>query len=135
MTSVILATATRVLMPLLMVFSVFALFRGHHEPGGGFIGGLVAAAAFALYALANGVEKARALLRVEPRTIIAGGLLCAAASAALSLFLGLPFMTGLWSDMVFPVFGKLGTPLIFDIGVYFVVVGMVLLIVFSLAEE
>jgi L-alanine-DL-glutamate epimerase-like enolase superfamily enzyme len=56
MNSLILRTAARYLLPLLILFSIFLLFRGHNEPGGGFVAGLVAAAAFALYALAADVE-------------------------------------------------------------------------------
>jgi multicomponent Na+:H+ antiporter subunit B len=133
--SVILSTAVRLLLPLLLLFSVFVLFRGHNEPGGGFIGGLVAAAAFALYAIAHGVEQARTRLWVEPRLLIALGLLMALASGLVSLLSGQSFMTGVWTGLELPVLGKLGTPLLFDIGVYCTVVGVTLLIVFSLAEE
>ncbi|HMN02746.1 MAG TPA: MnhB domain-containing protein, partial [Geobacter anodireducens] len=66
MQSLFLATAVRLLLPLLLLFSLFLLLRGHNEPGGGFVGGLVAAAAFALHALAHGVAAARRVLRVEP---------------------------------------------------------------------
>jgi multicomponent Na+:H+ antiporter subunit B len=57
MTSLILKTTARFLMPFLLLFSVFLFLRGHNEPGGGFTGGLVAAAAFALYSIAFGAEK------------------------------------------------------------------------------
>lgn len=135
MTSLILSTATRYLLPLLLLFSIFLLLRGHNEPGGGFAGGLVAAAAFALYAIAHGVAGARRVLYVTPRTLIAGGLLVAVGSGQLSLLAGQSFMTGLWDKRPIPVIGKLGTPLLFDLGVYFVVIGITLLIIFSLAEE
>ncbi len=71
--SLILSTATRYLLPLLLLFSLFLLLRGHNEPGGGFVGGLVAVAAFALYALAAGTQEARSLLRVDTRTLMAVG--------------------------------------------------------------
>ena len=135
MRSLILSTATRYLMPLLLLFSVFLLLRGHNEPGGGFVGGLVAAAAFALFAIAEGVAPARRMLFVHPRTLLGTGLLIAAGAGLLSVGLGLPYMTGLWSSFELPVVGKLGTPLLFDVGVYLVVIGMVLMIVFELAEE
>ena len=64
--SPIFRTAARLLMPLLLLFSVFLLLRGHNEPGGGFVGGLVAAAAFALYAIAFGTRRARQALVVSP---------------------------------------------------------------------
>ncbi len=137
MTSLILRAASLYMQPILLIFSVFLLFAGHNEPGGGFAGGLVAAAAFALYAIAYSVDEARQLLRVAPRTLIGLGLLLAVSSALLSLFAGQPFMTGRWMEFHLPGFGEvsLGTPLLFDIGVYLDVVGVTLLIIFSLAER
>lgn len=133
--SLILLTATRYLVPVLLLFSLFLLIRGHNEPGGGFVGGLVAGAAFALYAIAHTSFKARRLLRVPPRTLIGMGLLIALGSSLISLFYGRPFMTGIWSSIEFPVFGKIGTPSIFDIGVFITVLGVVLQIIFELMEE
>lgn len=137
MISIILRAATRFLMPLQLLFSIFLLIRGHNSPGGGFAGGLVVAAAWTLYALATDVKDARQLLRIEPRTLLALGLLLAATSAALSLLLNKPFMTGQWAVWHLGVLGEvhLGTPIFFDIGVYLVVVGVTLNIIFTLAEE
>ena len=80
MTSSILQTATRVLMPLLLLFAVFLLLRGHNEPGGGFVGGLVVAASFVLYSIAFGVDAARRALLVRPVDAARRGLLVALAS-------------------------------------------------------
>lgn len=135
MSSLILSIATRYLLPLLLLLSLYLLARGHNAPGGGFIGGLVASSAFALYALAHSAEQARRVLRVEPRALIAMGLLIALASACLSLFLGRPFMTSLWIERSIPAVGKLGTPLVFDTGVYLVVVGVSLMIILTLMES
>lgn len=135
MGSLILTRAIRLILPLMLLFSVFILLRGHNEPGGGFIGGLVAAAAYALYGFASDPAEVRASLVVSPRPLIGLGLLLAVGSALLSFFTGQPFMTGLWYENEIPVIGKLGTPLLFDVGVYLVVVGITLLIVFSLQEE
>ncbi|WP_322791567.1 Na+/H+ antiporter subunit B [Bellilinea sp.] len=135
MGSIILYLAARYLMPLLMVFSVFLLIRGHNEIGGGFVGGLVAAAAFILYAIANNVQAARRILRVQPRTLVAAGLLVALLSGLIGWLSGKPFMTGLWLKDPLPVIGKIGTPLMFDVGVYLVVIGVTLLIIFTLAED
>lgn len=134
MTSLILSTAARLLLPLLLLFSVFLLLRGHNEPGGGFVGGLVVAAAFALYALAEGVETARTALRVNTQTIIAAGLLVAGISAVLPLLAGLPALTGLWLENEVPIVGKVGTPLLFDVGVYLTVAGVTLRIILNMAE-
>ncbi len=134
MDSVVLRTATRYLLPLLLLFSIFTLLRGHNEPGGGFVGGLVAATAFALYAIAYGVEAARLLLRVSSRRLIGVGLMIAAVSGVVGWFYGRPFMTARWDTREIGVIGKLGTPLMFDIGVYLVVIGVVLTIIFALIE-
>jgi multicomponent Na+:H+ antiporter subunit B len=119
----------------MLIFSFFLLLRGHNEPGGGFVGGLVAAAAYALYLIANGVEEAKKLLKAEPIKLMSLGLLLAVISAFISVFNGQDFMTGVWAKNEFPVVGKVGTPLLFDLGVYFLVLGIVLKIVFSIAEE
>jgi multicomponent Na+:H+ antiporter subunit B len=135
--SLILCTAARVLQPLMLLFSVFLLLRGHDEPGGGFAGGLAAAAAFALHAIAYDVASARRLLRVEPQTLIASGLLVATAGGAWAMIGGRPFMSGVWTAVEVPGVGAIdvGTPLVFDAGVYLVVVGVALLIILTLAEE
>jgi len=134
MPSLILSTATRYLLPLLLMLSIFLLLRGHNEPGGGFVGGLVAAAALALYAMALGLHSVRQVLGVDPRTLIYFGLATAVVSGLPALFRGEPFMTGLWAARELPVIGKLGTPLLFDIGVYLVVIGITLTIIFTLME-
>jgi len=133
--SLILRTGSRLLLALLLVFSVFELLRGHNEPGGGFVGGLLAAAGFALYMLAFDAAAARRLLRVSPLTVIGGGLLVAAAAGSAAFYAGRPFLTGLWYPHPVPGIGKISTVLLFDIGVYLVVAGTTLLIVFTLAEE
>ncbi len=135
MHSMILSTATRYLLPLMLMLSIFLLLRGHNEPGGGFVGGLVAAAALTLYAMALGLRSARDILGVDPRTLIYVGLLAAAVSGLLALFGGLDFMAGLWSAQALPVIGKLGTPLLFDVGVFLVVIGITLTIIFALMEN
>jgi multicomponent Na+:H+ antiporter subunit B len=137
MRSLVLRTATRYMQPILLLFSVFLLLKGHNEPGGGFAGGLVAASAFALYAIAYSVDEARENLRVAPQTLIGLGLLLALGSGVVAMLLGQPFMTGQWGEVTLPGFGKvaLGTPVLFDVGVYLDVVGVTLLIIFSLAEE
>jgi multicomponent Na+:H+ antiporter subunit B len=137
MTSLILSAATRFLLPLLLLFSIFVLLRGHNEPGGGFVGGLIAAAAFALHAIATDVRRARRTLQADPRTLIAAGLLVALGSGIFGPIAGRPFMSGFWVTLDVPLVEELhiGTPLLFDGGVYLVVLGVTLTIIFSLAEE
>lgn len=135
--SLILRVATRALVPLLLLFSVFMLLRGHNLPGGGFVGGLMAASAFVLYVLAAGVDESRRALRVEPQLLLATGLAFAYGAGILALLLGRPFLTGLWVDLHIPVLGHLhlGSTLLFDIGVMLVVVGTVVLMVFSVEDR
>jgi multicomponent Na+:H+ antiporter subunit B len=128
MNSPVLAAVARLLKPLLLVFSVYVLLRGHNDPGGGFVGGLIAASAFALSTLALGVEAARRALAVPPASLIAVGLLLAAASGAAGLLRGEPYLTSVKR-------GVLSTVLVFDIGVYLAVAGVTLLVVFTLAED
>lgn len=134
--SLVLRTATRLMMPLLLILSVYMLLRGHDKPGGGFIAGLMAASAFALYAVAYGTEAMARLLRFEPHVFIGGGLLIALLGGIPALLIGQPFLTGLWwSFYLGDLAIKLSTVLIFDIGVYLVVLGVASTIVLVLAEE
>lgn len=139
MKSLILQTATRFMFPLLLLFSLFLLLRGHNDPGGGFVGGLVAASAFALFALSYDVPAARRALGFDPQWPISIGLLIALASGAWSLAFGWPPFAHrfAWGEVTAPAWGKLhlGTPLLFDLGVYLVVLGVTLTIILTLAEE
>lgn len=135
--SLILSTATRALSPLILLFSVFIMLRGHHLPGGGFIGGMVAGGAFALFLLSEGIETVRDKVRIEPRLLIATGLLVALASGLVGLVEEGAFLTGIWWDLHLPLLGEvaLGTPVFFDVGVYLLVAGMTVMILFTLSEE
>ena len=137
MISLILRTTTNFLLTIMLQFSLFLLLRGHNEPGGGFVAGLMAAGAFVLYTIAYDVASTRQALRVDPRTLIAAGLAIAAGSGLLSVIKGEPLMTGQWGRLRLPYLEGLnvGTPLLFDAGVYLVVVGVILMIILSLAEE
>jgi multicomponent Na+:H+ antiporter subunit B len=137
MNSLILSTTARILLPLFIAFSLFLLLRGHNLPGGGFAGGLVASAGLGLRVISSGVADARVTLHVNPRTLAAVGLLVAIAAGLVSLVDGAPFLTGYWFDIDLPLLGEthIGTPLLFDVGVYLVVIGAVLTILFTLAEE
>ncbi len=136
MNSVILRTATNFILPLLIMFSVFILLRGHYLPGGGFVGGLVAAVGFVLHMFANGLDHTRRLLMIHPGYLLPAGLSLALLSGFIPVFLtGEPFMTGVWLDKPIPVIGSIGTALFFDLGVYLVVVGVSLTILFTISEE
>ncbi|HLW51093.1 MAG TPA: Na+/H+ antiporter subunit B [Sphingobacteriaceae bacterium] len=134
MKSQILQTATKYMLPILLLFSVFVLLRGHYHPGGGFVGGLVASIAFVLHSFSNGTDSTMRLLKYHPRIFVPFGLLIAASSMVAPLFFGLPVMTGLWMDEPIPVIGMVGSALFFDLGVYVVVVGVVLTILFTISQ-
>ena len=130
MESIILRTATKFLLLLMLLFSLFALYRGHNEPGGGFVGGLIAASAFSLYLIAYGAKATRRLLPINLRYIIAAGMICTLAAGLIPLFSGQPFLTGEWLRGI-----AIGTPLLFDVGIYLVVVGAILMVVLALEEK
>jgi multicomponent Na+:H+ antiporter subunit B len=128
-------TATTFLLPLLLLFSIFIVLRGHYLPGGGFVGGIIAAIAFVLHAFAFGLKETRKLLRVTPMALMPVGLALAVFSAILPIFQGLPVMTGLWINEPIPVIGLVGSALLFDIGVYIAVLGVALTIIFTISES
>ncbi|MDP5292953.1 Na+/H+ antiporter subunit B [Oceanimonas sp. CHS3-5] len=135
--SLILQTATRFLVPLLFLFAVFLLLRGHNEPGGGFIAGLVASGAFALHLFAFDASSTRKLMGVDSQLLMGCGLLLALASGVVGMVLnGQPFLSSQWWTLYVPGIGelKLSTPLFFDIGVFLVVIGVVTTIMLSLAK-
>jgi len=133
--SLILRTAALLVLPLQLVFSVFLLLRGHDEPGGGFIGGLVASGAFALYLYAFGVESLQRLLRISPKDLLAVGLLLGLIATVPSVFMGQAFFTAQWLTLyIGDTAIKLSTVLVFDIGVYLTVVGTLVTMFSALAE-
>lgn len=136
MKTLIFRTVTPYLTALMVLFSIFVLLRGHNEPGGGFIGGLIAASAFAIYGISNGVAPVRRALRFHPMSIAAFGLLIGSLSGLASVFVGVPFMTGLWGGLsLFGTYIKISSILFFDTGVYLVVVGTITSIALALEER
>ena len=137
MNSVVLRTTARFLLPLLLMFSVVLLLKGHNAPGGGFVGGLVSAAAFSIYAIAFGTDAARKALGINLHALTGIGVILAILSGVPALLMGDPYLTGIWFEI--PVVGlgalKIGTPLFFDIGVYCTVWGVALLMILSLADR
>ncbi len=136
MKTIILRTASNYMLPLLLVFSVFILLRGHYLPGGGFVGGLIASIAFVLHAFANGLGNTKNLIRIHPGFLMPVGLgMSFLSGLAPMIATGKSFLTGLWYSEKIAVIGSLGTTLFFDIGVYLVVVGVTLTIIFTISES
>ena len=133
MNSTLLQIASRYVQWLLFIVAVIVLFRGHNYPGGGFIGGLLAGLAIAYKGFAYTIEEAKESPRISPEFIIGIGLLLIVLSFLPSLFSGESLMKGIWYKLQFgSVELKLGSPFIFDIGVFFAVIGVTVLFIFSL---
>ncbi|WP_275789613.1 Na(+)/H(+) antiporter subunit B [Pararhizobium gei] len=136
MRSLILRTAAPSIVAVMLLFSIFVLLRGHNEPGGGFIGGLIAVAALSIQGIAFGVESVRRAVVFHPMAIAGAGLLLSTLSGLLSMLFHVPFMSGLW---VYPVVLGVEVPLSsvmsFDIGVYLTVVGAVTSVALTLEER
>jgi multisubunit Na+/H+ antiporter MnhB subunit len=136
--SPIFRTVAVMLFFLINIFAVYLLWRGHNLPGGGFIAGVGTGLSFILLALAFGVERAQQVLRVDPVRIAAVGLAIAFATAVIPVLLGEPLLKHWnWKLLDLPVVGDLalGTPLVFDVGVFLVVVGVTCKLVFVLARS
>lgn len=137
MKSYIIQQAASRILPVTIVLSLLVFYRGHNNPGGGFIGGLMAASGFIFYAMAFGTRQAQKKLRVSPLWLIAMGLSMGTLSTLPALLAGNPFFTGEWISINLAFAGtlKLGTPLLFDLGVYLTVWGILLMIIFNILDE
>lgn len=137
MKSYIIQLAASRLLPITILLSLLVFYRGHNDPGGGFIGGLMASAGFIFYAMAFDTKEAQRKLKISPLILMVAGLSIAVISTLPALFVGNPFFTGEWISLEIPLAGtlKLGTPLLFDLGVYLTVWGIMLMIIFNIMEE
>ncbi|MBA4141739.1 MAG: monovalent cation/H+ antiporter subunit A [Nitrosospira sp.] len=131
------AVLVQLLLPVAGMVSVFFLLRGHNEPGGGFVGGLVMATAIILQYLVGGTAWAESRTRIYPQYWIGFGLLCAAGAGLSAWVVSRPFLSALAWHGTLPVIGELhlSTVLLFDLGVYFLVIGATVLILVALAHQ
>jgi multisubunit Na+/H+ antiporter MnhB subunit len=122
---------------VVVVVSVFVLFVGHNQPGGGFVGGLLFSAAVGLRYVSGGIDEVRALFRFRPWTVLGSGLLLASVVAAFPLIFGDALEETAYGSFDVPVLGKvsLSSALLFDLGVYLVVVGVVLMVIEAFGED
>jgi multicomponent Na+:H+ antiporter subunit A len=134
--SPIFDTGVALVFPTVLILSLYLLFAGHNQPGGGFVGGLVAGSGLALRFVAGGVDEVRATTRVQPWTLLGTGLFLAATTALASVVVGGQMLESGKVELDLPVLGlvKATSALPFDIGVYLVVVGLVLMVVESLGD-
>ena len=137
MTSPILTTAMRLVLPITLLFGAYMAIKGHNEPGGGFIGGLIIAVALAMFRMTRGGDALRAMVRVHPRVLVFVGLAIALATAVAPMLLGLPLLTSDVRVVHLPFGDELhfASAAIFDIGVLLVVVGVSLGIITRFSEE
>ncbi|ESQ16453.1 MAG: monovalent cation/H+ antiporter subunit A [Thiohalocapsa sp. PB-PSB1] len=133
----ILATFSRLLLPLALLVAVFILLRGHNLPGGGFIAGLIAAVALILQYLANGIAWTKPRVSGQMHPLIGLGLLVATATGLVSGYFGYPFLTSAHGHLHLPWIGdlELASAMIFDVGVLMVVLGITLVILIRLGEQ
>jgi multicomponent Na+:H+ antiporter subunit A len=129
--------SSRALFASIMVLSLYFLFAGHNQPGGGFVGGLTAGAAISLRYVAGGVESVRNTFRSPPWAILGSGLALAVGMAITPLFFGDSILEHSLFERSLPLLGtvKTTTALIFDIGVYLVVVGLVLMVFEAFGDD
>ena len=130
MNTLIFRTMAPIIATAMILFSIVILLRGHNDPGGGFIGGLIAASAAAILGMALGVGPVRRLLRFNPLAFAGFGVVVATLSGLISLAFGVPFLTALW--LPWYIFG---VPGLFDVGVYFVVFGTMSAIALALEDN
>ncbi|MBN9652944.1 Na(+)/H(+) antiporter subunit B [Halobacillus litoralis] len=134
---IILRTTTTLIAFILLGFSVYLFFAGHNAPGGGFIGGLMTAAAIILMYMAYGSKAMEKILPINFRFLIPVGLMVAAATGIGGMVFDAPFLTQTFAYFQLPILGKteLATALLFDLGVYLAVVGVTMTIILTIAYD
>ncbi|MFC3210845.1 Na(+)/H(+) antiporter subunit B [Planomicrobium okeanokoites] len=134
---VMLQTVTKVVTFIILMFAVHIFFAGHYTPGGGFVGGLLTASAIVLLMLAFGIQTVKKIVPVNYVVMTSVGLLLAIATAAASILFDVPFFTHAYDYFDLPLFGKtsLHSAMLFDAGVYLVVVGVTMTIIQTIGED
>lgn len=134
---VMLKTVTNVAAVIILAFSIHMFVSGHHNPGGGFIGGLAFTAAFVLLFLAHGIEKVRRNSTISFRAVAASGVLISILTGAAGMIGGKPFLNQTFGYVDLPIFGKteLATAVLFDVGVALAVIGTAMTIILAIGED
>jgi multicomponent Na+:H+ antiporter subunit B len=133
----ILKTTTTMIAFVILAFSIYLFLAGHNAPGGGFIGGLMTAAAMVLLYIAYGLGTMGTVFKWSYRGLIAVGLLTAIFTGIGSFIFNVPFLSHTFGHFHFPFIGdvELATAMLFDLGVYFTVVGVTMTIILTIAED
>ncbi|NBC11162.1 MAG: Na(+)/H(+) antiporter subunit B [Planctomycetes bacterium] len=136
MTTLILRTAMKVIAPLSLLFAAYMTLKGHNEPGGGFIGGLIAATTLVLYRMSDGPGALHRLIPIHPRHLLVLGLMMAMGTGLVPMLFGEPFLRS-YTAYVNLGFASvhLASVMIFDVGVLLVVVGVSVGMIVRLSEE
>ena len=131
------AVLVRLLLPIAVVVSFYLFMRGHNQPGGGFVAGLVMSVAFILQYMVAGTQWVEAQMSLRPLRWMGTGLLFATITGLGAMAVGYPFLTTHTWHFELPVLGDIhiASALFFDIGVYAVVVGSTLLILTAIAHQ
>ncbi|NMA70267.1 MAG: Na(+)/H(+) antiporter subunit B [Desulfitobacterium sp.] len=134
---VILRTVTKVAVFIILTFSVHLFVSGHHNPGGGFIGGLAFVAAIVLLFLVYGIERVRRNIPIDFKVVAGIGVLIAVLTGARGILIGEPFLKQTFGHANLPLFGKteLATAVLFDVGVALAVIGTSLTIIMSIGDD
>lgn len=134
---VILQTVTKLTLYVIILFSIHLFFAGHYYPGGGFIGGLMTSAAIVLLLLAFDIKTVKIILPIDYIKVTAVGLLIAVATGAGALIVDMPFLTHAFTYVDLPLLGKtsLHTAVLFDTGVFLVVIGVTMTIIQTIGES
>ncbi len=134
---VILQTVTKFTLFLIILFSIHLFFAGHYYPGGGFIGGLMTSGAIVLLLLAFDIKTVKAILPIDYIKVVAVGLLFSIGTGAGGLFFDKPFLTHAFTYVDLPLLGKtsLHTAVLFDTGVFLVVIGVTMTIIQTIGES
>ncbi|MCE4050974.1 MULTISPECIES: Na(+)/H(+) antiporter subunit B [Bacillaceae] len=134
---VILQTTTKIVLFIILIFSVFIFFTGHYTPGGGFVGGLLTSGAIVLLLLAFDLKTVKKILPFNYMYMIATGLLFSIGTGAGALLFNIPFLTHAYTHIDIPILGDLSlhTATIFDLGVFLVVVGVTMTIIQTIGGD
>lgn len=133
----VLDVSVRVLFPSILVLSLYFLFTGHNQPGGGFVGGLAAGAAISLRYVAGGAPAVRSSVPFPPWYVLGSGLTLSVGTAIVPMLLGHSVLEHATFEADIPILGHVKTTsaLPFDIGVYLIVVGLVLMVFEAFGED
>lgn len=136
-TDLILDTVTKLLVYIILTVAIYLFFAGHHTPGGGFVGGLITACALLLLFMAFDLETVEQMIPVDFKVVAALGVMIAVLTGLGSLIFEEPFLTQTFGVVDLPIVGEveLATAVLFDLGVYFAVVGTAVVILLSISEE